>query len=443
MPLGTLDLGNLMIKGLFQRDARLVAGSLADQGVVSLGGFLTQVILARNLAPREYGIFALIFGTLILLNISHLGLVTYPLSIQGASANSESLSRLTSSSLVLTVLLAPPFLCVIAPVCWYLKQPTLIPWVALALLAWQLQETLRRSLMVHLQHHSAIGGDVISYLGQAAILWYLAARAHLTLPAVFATIAATSLLAAVIQAWQIGVTSPRFRGLWKTLSVHWQMGKWAICALVTDNGTILVVPWTLAVLHGPEQAASLQAAMNVIGITTPVNLGIYNLIVPACARSETTGTALARWKIAKGFAKWGLLALAPCYAVLLLWPRSILLVFYGSSSPYLNLAVSCRILCLAYFCGYFFGVMNAFFNGVERPWLVVKSEIVGVLALLLVLPLIWYGGILGASCGILMVFLFRLAGDGFFLRQFLRQVFVPEAQSVPVHLNGTACSPGD
>ena len=42
--------------------------TILDQGVVSLGAFLLNIVLARHLPPAEYGMFALIIGSLLLPN---------------------------------------------------------------------------------------------------------------------------------------------------------------------------------------------------------------------------------------------------------------------------------------------------------------------------------------------------------------------------------------
>ena len=76
-----------MIKRLTFKEFSLTSASLADQGMVSLGNFLTQIILARKLAPGEYGIFALLFGVLFIMNVCHWALVAYPLSVRGSLAD--------------------------------------------------------------------------------------------------------------------------------------------------------------------------------------------------------------------------------------------------------------------------------------------------------------------------------------------------------------------
>src|ERR1700676_2920244 len=87
--------------------------SLADQGSVSLGNFLTNIFLARALGSSDYGIFALVYGLLVLLNSFHACAVLYPLSIRGAASDIVGLHKYTRRSLLLTTLLTLPFAMVV------------------------------------------------------------------------------------------------------------------------------------------------------------------------------------------------------------------------------------------------------------------------------------------------------------------------------------------
>src|SRR5258708_23089596 len=101
----------------------------------------------------------------------------------------------------------------------------------------------------------------------------------------------------------------------------------------------------LALAHGPEQAASFQATVNVLGITNPVTYGINNLIVPACAARQREEPALQIWRAAWKLARWGLLVLAPCYLLLLLWPHTVLQLLYGPSSVFFKFTAALTVLC--------------------------------------------------------------------------------------------------
>lgn len=90
-----------MIGRFSARDIRLTFFSLTDQALVSLGNFVTQIVLARTLLPHDYGIFAVTFGVMIALNVCHWGLVAYPVSVKAVSCNTDELRSLASHALVL------------------------------------------------------------------------------------------------------------------------------------------------------------------------------------------------------------------------------------------------------------------------------------------------------------------------------------------------------
>src|SRR5688572_9463173 len=55
--------------------------ALADQATVSLGNFITSLVLANAVAPAEYGVFVLLFGVVMILNSLHGSVIVYPLSL--------------------------------------------------------------------------------------------------------------------------------------------------------------------------------------------------------------------------------------------------------------------------------------------------------------------------------------------------------------------------
>src|SRR4030095_3337931 len=64
--------------------------AIADQGIVSLGNFLTTIILARALTPDAYGLWSVIFGLILFLNVFPSSLVNYPLSVRLAARDDSS-----------------------------------------------------------------------------------------------------------------------------------------------------------------------------------------------------------------------------------------------------------------------------------------------------------------------------------------------------------------
>ncbi len=98
-------------------------------------------------------------------------MVTSPLSVQGAAVIPLRSGRYSTASVLFTLALAVPSGLVLLGASAYLGGASLCIWVPASLGLWQLQETMRRSLMCGLGHRRAIWGDAVSYLGQAALIW--------------------------------------------------------------------------------------------------------------------------------------------------------------------------------------------------------------------------------------------------------------------------------
>lgn len=392
---------------LFTKSNSIAFWPFADQGAVSLGNFLTQIILARNLSQHDYGVFGLLFVVMYLLNNCHSPLVAYPLSVRGAVEDLFGLRRLCTVSLILTAALMVPGVIVLAGATSVLKALPLLPYVLLASVLWQTQETMRRGLMAWLRHREALWGDALSYLGQASVIWLLATLGRLTLTTVFLTIAVTSTMAALVQARQIGLARVGLSHVRKVSADFWRVGRCAFGASATGMAVNAVFPWGLNFFQGPEGSASYQAANNVLGASHPVLFGVANLVVPATAKAKKEGGIRAGTRPAFRYGLQGTLLVAPYYLALLIWPHLALSMFYGHSSSYLGLTTAVRIFATAYFASYAFMAVSSFLNGVEHSRLVLHSDLAGAAALVLAVPLVAKYGVRGACMGYLVVNLVR------------------------------------
>src|SRR6185312_5640094 len=133
--------------------------ALVDQGLVSLGGVATSVILARFLAPKDFGIYVLLFGAMLFLNTVHASIIVYPLSVRGSRLDRLALGSMTGTFLVLTIVSAVPLVAVLTVAAEVIGALRLAPWAAGALVCWQVQETIRRALFAELRHRAAVPGD--------------------------------------------------------------------------------------------------------------------------------------------------------------------------------------------------------------------------------------------------------------------------------------------
>lgn len=383
------------VGGLARRRGTAV---LADQAVVSLGNFLTLALLGRHLAPAEFGGYGVLTETLFFLLALQGAMVIYPLTIRGASGGHHNLSRLTTASLAFTLFLSPILGGAMAVSTVLADQVYAIVSVTAALALWQCQETLRRALMAELRFGSAIWGDAVRYLGQAGAIFALAKLGWLNLNTAFAAIAVTSLLAAGLQAVQVGLVRIGVRDLLDLAPEFWRLGRWMVLAGSTGLVTTLGYLWTLRFAHGLETVAAFTAIVGMMKLANPVVSSTSSLVLPSVARSyHDHGFGAAR-RIAVRYGVGGALLLTPFFAFLLVLPTRSLRLMYGEQ--YMELGGLLRLFVANYALVYLSTWVGAWVNGLGESRANFYAQVANTAVTLAVgLPLTWWLGPLGVILG--------------------------------------------
>ena len=165
--------------------------TLVDQGVVSFGNFLLNVLLARTLSEEDYGEFALFLGAIFILRTIDYSLISYPLSVRLCVASDEERAGLLGNTILLTVALSLVLVVVMALGTTLLEVDNIVLPACLCYLCWQAQETSRRCLLADFRYRAAVAGDGIAYVGQALLIALLAWLDAITLPAALYMMSAT------------------------------------------------------------------------------------------------------------------------------------------------------------------------------------------------------------------------------------------------------------
>jgi O-antigen/teichoic acid export membrane protein len=391
--------------------------ALADQAMLSLGNFFTNILLGRNLPRDEFGNFVVLLSVIQFLNNLHWSLVTYPLSVISAGDDEDGLRHRAIRSLGLTLLLFIPFGLILGLAVAHVSGLHLIPWALLALLFWQIQETLRRTLMARLHHHRAIFGDAVSYIGQAITVWFIIFSRHLSVEHAFAIIAITSAIAALIQAIQLKLFAPTPRPAVSTplFTENWALGKWVLYSNLISLLTVYATPWILWI-HGAGEAAAYAALSTLLGVTNPILSGMSNLIVPAVAKANTERGLHAAKRAAANYGMQGAALLLPYYILLFAFPGLILRFFYSKSSPYLTLTTPLRLFVIIYAMFYVAQMLAGLFNGLGKSrWTFYAQLSAAISNSLIALPLAATIGLLGALAGGVVPLVLQLGLGIYFL----------------------------
>jgi O-antigen/teichoic acid export membrane protein len=400
--------------------------ALSDQAVLSLGTFGTHVVLARSLPAAEYGVFALLYGAILLVNTVHASLVVDPLSVHGAPAEGDGMRRLVRGSLGLTAVVAPVLGLVAAGATWLLGRAELAPGAVAAVGLWQLHETYRRVLLAQLRHKDALTGDAASYLGQAALLVAVAALGQASIQTTLFIMAGTSAAGAALHAVKVGVRSMDLTETSRLVRGFWAFGRWSLLSALLAALAVQVLPWATAFFRDLSAAAAFQALANVCGAINPVMFAAGGLITPAAARAVKQSGVDGAYRVARRHAAEGAAVLLPYFAVVLLWPEAVLQAFYGAGSAYHGLELELRVLTFGSLLAYVAFVLNALLYGLGDSRSGFVAQVGGaVTAVAVGLPMVRLGGVLGACLASAAASLVRASVSRHFLvraRQSAREV---------------------
>jgi O-antigen/teichoic acid export membrane protein len=409
-----------LIKALFQHRRAMGRGfwSLCDQGIVSSGNFLSNIFLARAVSEYDYGTFALLFMILLALNNVHASLITYQISVRASTCDHSTARKFIGSGLLATILLSLLLAIPLAIACLAVGQPRLIPLAIPAMLLWQLQETVRRGLMARLRFAEACIGDALSFLGQAAIIFYLAHHGKATIANVFIAMAATSLVAMLVQILQLGFVQITTALIPEFARNGWSMGRWLLMNNLLSVLNLQAIGWIIATFHGREQVAQIQAISNILGMTHPVLMGLSALIVPATAKARANGGTRHGARVAFTYAAMGAAMLIPIYLVIALIPHDVLYAFY--KNKYIDCTGLLRIIALVYSIDFIGQMMGAMLSGLEQTRSVFLASLcMGVVTVLFTVPLAIKFGILGALIGACLSVTTRMLASAYFTRSLL------------------------
>ncbi|HET7037781.1 MAG TPA: polysaccharide biosynthesis C-terminal domain-containing protein [Thermomicrobiaceae bacterium] len=249
--------------------------ALTDQALISGFNFLFTVLLARAFSSATFGTFAVGYVTLLLANSVQAALVTQPHNVIGPGLKTDEYRVYTSSVLVGQLLLgatlgalvlgAGLILSHLAPISLAFAAA-----LALAVVAWQTQEFVRRVLYTESRFAAALGNDLVSYGGQlalVAVLW----RAGLLSPVtVMLGIAASSTAAAVLGIAQVKGSLLRRFPWFAAFPENWNLGKWQVGEQIGYWIASQSYIYLAALLSGREAAGTMRAVLVLLGPLTVI-----------------------------------------------------------------------------------------------------------------------------------------------------------------------------
>lgn len=328
---------SLLARGLHSVGGGRAPAALFDQGLVSGANFLTSVLLARSFGIREYGVFALTWIAVLFVNSLQYALVVTPMMSVGPKQKQQDRGSYYGAVLVQELV----FAFIAAPVMGVsirLSSKCFPQWglgglalpISLATLAYLLQDFLRRYFFCTLQSKRALITDVVSYVCQVPVIFWMSHSRNATLPNAFWIIAATSLAGffACIRWFEpITLDLESFKA---ACARHWRISRWLAPTAFMQWGAGNLFLLSAPVYYGAAASATLRAANNIVGVAHIWFLGLDNVVPAEAARQmHTTGVDGLLPYIRRVFLQWGGVTLA-FTSVIAAFPTFWLRLAYGT-----------------------------------------------------------------------------------------------------------------
>lgn len=248
------------------------AFALLDQGLISGANFVVGILLARGLAPDQYGAYALAFEVFLFLSVAYGALILEPLSVFGSSvyrdSNREYFGALLRIHSVIAVVICLGLGACALVVQWVSPSGNVasaLIGVAIASPCLLLFWLARRAFYVKLSpRHAAMGAFVYSGVVLCGLLiaYY---RGILSPLVAFLLMAVGALVTAPMMLAWLGFSMRVRSSIARSAEVirrHWAYGRWALGSAVAIWFSGAIYYPLLGSFHGLADAGSFKALMN-------------------------------------------------------------------------------------------------------------------------------------------------------------------------------------
>jgi len=381
--------------------------ALTDQSVVSATNFLTNVMLARFMGLREFGVFALAWMSVLFVNSLQTALIVAPMMSIGPKQEEKDrpsyFGAVVFQELVLVcfcfvlVFAALNFSSIFFPHAGL--QRLALP-LAVSAFAYQMQDFVRRYFFATRQSRRAFADDALSYFTQLPILFFLHRTGHLTSATALWAMAGTSILG-LVAGW-FWMEPIAFHRQWiKAIARrHWKSSRWlgasSLLQWVSGNLFVIAAP----VYYGAAAAGVLKASQNLMGVTHVWFQGLDNVVPVETARHLREGGVHSMLAYTRSvLVRWGGLTLAFAF-VMAAVPGFWLRLIYGPELVQYGYVL--QLYALLYVFVFLGGPLRAGLQALEFTLPVFWSYLVmTAFAFAFAVPMIKWLGLSGSLLGLI------------------------------------------
>lgn len=341
--------------------------SVADQMVISGCNFFLAILLARSLGITGFGAFAVAQGYLFYSQAIMLPLVAWPLmSVVPAVASEIERRRLLSAFFGYAVLVAVTSAVLVSlgalivgkAVVALSIEPLLVP-LAIALMAYQLQDFLRRALIAVGENRAAFLADCFTYGGLFLTLFAVSVARDLNAKTALWAMAAFYIVPVPAIMWMLKVR-PDITAAGNLLKKHARLSRDLFLSSqlqwIASSGVVLIG----AGVVGQAAAGVIRVIQSALGPINVVLQWMENVIPVRSAQLYGNGGRGALGRFLVRCSGLGIMAALPALTVIAWLGNAFLGVLYGSE--YVPFAPLLLLQAVYYLLGYQYRLASYFFR---------------------------------------------------------------------------------
>jgi O-antigen/teichoic acid export membrane protein len=396
-----------------------------DSAVVSLSGFLTNVLAGRFLATSDYGLF---FTAFIVANMGMLiqsSFISSPYAILAPRMDAAKRREYLAGSTWITCGSAIAVGIVLSAAMFFFFRKTIagtglasvLSIFAFYVATVMLQDFVRRACFAHRREAAALLLDIVSAGGQVALL--VALRSYMTLDLALIVISGTTALG--VAAVYLGLLRDKslpfdLPPMRRAMRDNIALGKWlfmtAGASWIANQIYILAV----AAFQTPIVVAQLGAARTIAAVSNPAVMTVDNMGTPRASRiAHESGPVALRGFIAR-ITLIGCVPFIALGALCFVYPNEAIRILFHRSFGEIRTLV--RIFSLMPFLWFAGRSIVVGINALKKPKALFPVYLVIAMTTMTVgVYLARHYGALGAAYGLLFNSVLMVAG---FLIQFLR-----------------------
>jgi O-antigen/teichoic acid export membrane protein len=396
-----------------------------DSAVVSLSGFLTNLLAGRFLAVTDFGLFTTAFIVVNMAVMIQSSFTSGPYAILGPRILESRRRAYLAACIWITAatsLATGVLLC--APMYFFYRKgvaignfPATLAAFAFYVFTAMLQDFARRACFVHAREHAALLLDVVSAGGQVALL--IIFRSYLTLNRAVLIVSWTTVLG--LLAIYLGTLRDRIipfelKEIYRTAQENYVLGKWIFITSGVSWIANQVYLLAVAAFQTPVVMAQLSVARTIAAVSNPAAMTVDNMGTPRASRiAHEKGNGALRGFIAK-ITLLGAIPFIALGAICFIFPdAAVHLMFHRSFGDIRTLV---RIFSLMPFLWFANRSIGVGINALKQPRAMLPVYLlIASVTLTAGIYLAKHYGAMGAAIGLLFNSILMVAG---FLIQFLR-----------------------